>query len=120
MNKVYIVANDYDDRYNICAVTFDPAKAQKLKKLFSNSFVEEWEVDALGDMLLQGYRRFTVYFKLNGDVSGVCDSTDEGVGEYIYANSQGRVIAYVIAKDKSSAIKIAEEKRALYLGEKEG
>ena len=120
MRKAYIITSGEYSDYHICAVTLDPIKAERLQKLFECSDIEEWEIDAHSDRLLKGYRMYCVRFDARGNADGVYDNTQYENKEAVYENRFGEVFVYVIAKDNKSAVKIAAERRAKYLAEKEG
>ena len=126
MAKVYVITRgDYSD-YHICAVALDKAKAKKLAKMYTtaydNAHVEEWETDTETDInALNGRYPYSVTFREDGSVDTFKHYYDyetfcEGFSSLEYRSL--RVNLY--APDKESAIKIAAEKRAKYLAEKEG
>lgn len=121
--KIYAVTKgDYSD-YHIVALTLDKKKAKEMAKLHTYKFkykddpkeyvdeawVEEYEDGE--ELVLPTWR---VWFS-EGNVEQAEMSDfeweDEAINEsYVRVN----------AKDKESAIKIASEKRAMWLAEKEG
>lgn len=124
MAKVYVItAGSYSD-YHICAVTLDPEKAKVLEKFYTKhgcepAGIEEYEADYPYDRIESGCMMYNVWFGPLGEVMKV-DSTYATYRESTYGWGGGGVRAEVWAKDEKSAIKIAAERRAVYLAEKEG
>lgn len=126
MAIVYIVTRgDYSD-YHICAVTLEKAKAKKLAKMYNsyndNAKVEEWETDTETDInALNGRYPYIVAFNTDGDAEAFKEHYDyEDFHEGVVDSPRGGLSVRVYATDEQSAIKIAAEKRAKYLAEKEG
>lgn len=133
MAIVYVVTKGCYSDYHICAVTLDKEKAERLCKLFDDggmdeAGIEEWDTEDTID-LLSGRKPYYVRFYKNGEL--ISANEDKHCIEYfspgIKESScfvQGRKIdsldVNLYAVDKESAIKIAAEKRAKYLAEKEG
>lgn len=124
---VYVITDGCYLDYHIIAVSTDKDKAEKLAKMFGAD-VEEWETDTARDRrVIEGFRRYRVYFNREGYVHWVADYTDnEYVAEGVAIYSANRAVrdkavdVVVWAKNKADAIKIAAEKRAQYLAEMEG
>ena len=132
MAKVYIITQGCYSDYHICAVTMDKEKAERLCTLFRNSCdepeIEEWDTEANAD-LLAGRKPYVVQFLENGDVYSAFERTwcIELFKQYIEktqilsAHKPINVLEVSLyAENKASAIKIAAERRAKYLAEKEG
>lgn len=132
MAKVYVITKgDYSD-YHICAVTLDREKAERLCKLFVNSCsepeIEEWDTERHAD-LLAGRKPYYVRFYKNGELFSANEDEyciehfSPGINEN-FAFEHGRKVdllnVNLYAENKEAAIKIAAEKRAKYLAEKEG
>ena len=125
MAKAYVITSGCYSDYHICAVTLDKHKAETLKTVYEKIEydevnIEEYELDAHYDRFESGCKMYLVQFDCEGNIHHVCGyrSPDD---EVIYETWGGRFInAFVWAKDQESAIKIAAEKRAKYLAEKEG
>ena len=133
MAKVYVITKGCYSDYHICAVTLDKKKAERLCKLFDGggmdeSEIEEWDTEKHDDFLA-GRMPYRVIFLEDGNVFSVdCDTwgleyfetgiTETPIWQNMKKLSGLRVNLY--AEDKVSAIKIAAEKRAKYLAEKEG
>lgn len=125
MAKVYVLTSGCYSDYHICAVSLDPKKAEQLKKFYEKTEydeveIEEYEADSYYDRIQSGYSMYLVQFDRTGNVQWIKGNRTPGAA-IIYPTFSGRCInAEVWAKDEESAIKIAAEKRAKYLAEKEG
>ena len=125
MEKAYVITSGCYSDYHICAVTLDKSKAKELKTFYEKTewddvFIEEYEIDAHYDRLMNGHECRMVQFDCDGSVHYVGDARSPKK-ENIYETWNGRFVNVLVwAKDKESAIKIAAEKRAKYLAEKEG
>ena len=128
MAKVYVITKGCYSDYHICAVTLDKEKAERLCKLFDDGGmdepeIEEWDTEQHVD-LLSGRKPYLVSFCKNGDLYSVYEDT--WGFEYFKPEIIERpkiddnLLVKLYAEDKESAIKIAAEKRAKYLAEKEG
>ena len=128
MATVYVVTKGCYSDYHICAVTLDKEKAERLCKLFDegswrDARVEEFDTETHAD-LLSGRKPYRVSFRKNGDLYSVDEDT-WGI-EYFESeiierpNIDDSLLVKLYAEDRESAIKIAAEKRAKYLAEKEG
>ena len=125
IDKVYVItAGSYSD-YHICAVTLDPQKAKTLRKFYNKTEmdgadVEEYDADFCYDRIASGYEMYLVQFDQTGNAHWIRKNITPD-GENIYSTCNGYYINVTVwAKDEESAIKIAAEKRAKYLAEKEG
>ena len=126
MAEVYVVTRgDYSD-YHICAVSLDKGKAEKLAKVYSTRYdkaqVETWEVDTVADVnALNGRRQYYVWIRADGTVSTHLNNYDyNDFTEDVFSDVNNSLRFGVYAVDEAAAIKIAAEKRAMYLAEKEG
>lgn len=133
MATVYVITKGSYSDYHICAVALDRENAKRLCKLFKSGYVdkpeiEEWDTEKYED-LLAGRIPHYVTFLENGDVysvhTNICgvEYFETGISEITCLhNGKGapclKVMLY--AEDKESAVKIAAEKRAKYLAEKDG
>lgn len=123
---VYVITRgDYSD-YHICAVSLNKDKAKKLAKMYSTSYdpasVEEWETDTVTDIhVLNGKCPYTVTFYPDKEPWVWRISYDyRYFAEGIQENNKSWLAVNVYAKDEAAALKIASDKRAQYLAEKEG
>lgn len=128
MAKVYVVTKGCYSDYHICAVTLDKEKAERLRKLFDGggwdeACVEEYDTKT-HEGFLSGRKPYCVSFRKNGDLYSVDEKTcgieyfAPGIVEY--PKHEGCLSVNLYAKNENAAIKIAAEKRAKYLAEKEG
>lgn len=125
MSKAYVITSGCYSAYHICGVTLDKHKAETLKTVYEKIEyeevnIEEYELDAHYDRFESGCKMYLVQFDCEGNIHQVCGdcSPDD---ESIYETWGGHYInVFVWAKDQESAVKIAAEKRAKYLAEKEG
>jgi len=133
MAKVYVITMGCYSDYHICAVALDREKAERLCKVIppdcgDEPEIEEWDTEQHED-LLAGRKPYFVIFLENGDVF-TADEKNWGI-EYFKPNitetwcnwKRNNVPALRVelyADNLEAAIKIAAEKRAKYLAEKEG
>lgn len=124
MAKVYVITAGSYSGYHICAVSLDPKKAEVLAKFYTEhgydqAGVEEYEADYEYDRIESGCQMYIVTFDEKGNVEHIeLDRTP--MSENVYRSWGRSVKAEVWAKDAKAAVKIAAEKRAMYLAEKEG
>lgn len=123
MAKVYVItAGCYSD-YHICAVSLDPQKAEVLAKFYTEhgydqAGIEEYDADYEYDRIESGCKMYSVTFDKQGCVEHLAlDSVPMSENVFSW---RGGVRAEVWAKDEKAAVKIAAERRAMYLAEKEG
>lgn len=125
MAKAYVITSGCYSDYHICAVTLDERKAEELKMVYGkiewdDVSIEEYEIDAHYDRIENGYRMYLVQFDRDGDIHHVASDRSPG-DENIYETCNGYYVNVLVwAKDQESAVKVAAEKRAKYLAEKEG
>lgn len=131
MAKVYVITSGEYSDYHICAVTLDPQKAEQLKKIFDQSDytgaqIEEWDTEKHDDYFAGRTPYCVVFLETGGVVSvGARDIAyfEPGVTETTCQVNRRIVPALRVelyADNTEAAIKIAAEKRAKYLAEKEG
>ena len=125
MYTVYVITSGCYSDYHICAVSLDLKKAEMLKKFYEKIEydevnIEEYDSDYYADRIASGYSMYLVQFEKTGQVHHINPNRDP-TEERIYSTWSERYInVEVWAKDEESAVKIAAEKRAKYLAEKEG
>ena len=125
MATVYVITSGCYSDYHICAVSLDLKKAEMLKKYYEKTEydevdIEEYDEDCYVDRIASGYSMYLVQFEKTGQVHYI-NPNRTTTEERIYSTWNERYInVEVWAKDEESAIKIAAEKRAKYLVEKEG
>ena len=123
---IYVVTQGSYSAYRVIGATTDRETAKKIAKKFSddceNCRIEEYPE---GETLLRNLWR--VFFKKNGDVFR-CDMSDYHRDYYdkgspiidtVYKRDYDLIVT-VEADDEEAAIKIAAEKRAMYLANKNG
>lgn len=120
MKKAYVITKGYYSDYRICAVTLDKDIAEKLRKKFdddmSEANIEEYDLDKYNKDNVD-YNSYSVKFNFAGDIQEIRVNSEE-CDECIY-EKYGLVVD-LRAKDINSAIKIAAERRAMWLAKKEG
>ena len=123
---VYIVTRGCYSDYEICAVSLDRAKAERLAKVYGRpygeAYVEAWETDTETDInVLNGRHPVVVSFNEDGSADAfgrTYDYYDFVPGVLERKNGTLRVNVY--APDEEKARRIAYDMRAQYLAEKEG
>ena len=124
MAKLYAVTEGAYSDYGIVALFSSKEKAIELyiertqlnKKWHDPVYLEEYE-DGGGEDSAE-LDLYNVVFDSHGNVEKA--DTDEPREEEIYVFIDGRASVYVFAQDKESAVKIAAEKRAVYLAQQNG
>ena len=123
---IYVVTQGNHSAYRIIGATTDRETAEKIAKKFSDDSddcrIEEYPE---GETLLRNLWR--VFFKKNGDVFRCdlsefhCDYYEEGrqIIDTVYKRDYDLIVT-VEADNEEAAIKIAAEKRAMYLANKNG
>lgn len=123
---IYVVTQGTYSAYRIIGATTDRKTAEKIAKKFADDS-EDCKIEEYpeGETLLRNLWR--VFFKKNGDVFR-CDLSDfhrdyyeEGrqIIDTVYKRDYDLIIT-VEADSEEAAIKIAAEKRAMYLANKNG
>lgn len=123
---IYVVTKGSYSDYHIIGATTDLKNAKKIAKKFSDD-CDECRVEAFaeGETLLRNL--WKVYFKTNGDV-WLCEQSDYHRDYYdqtrqivntVYKRDYDLIVT-VEADNEEAAIKIAAEKRAVYLANKNG
>ena len=118
-DKVYVVTSgDYSD-YDIRAIFTTKELAEKYKQSFIKkdgyrsyfNDIEEYELDAYSEELKNGYKRFNVIMRKDGNTISVepNDNYFEQINKISFFNNN--IYILVIAKDENHAIKIVNEKR---------
>ena len=132
MAKVYVITKGCYSDYHICAVTLDKVKAEMLCKLFDCSCdeaeIEEFDTEAAAD-LLSGRKPYYVRFCQDGALFSAgrreycLEYFNPGIKEsfcFVKGQKVDLLDVELYADSREAAIKIASEKRAMYLAEKEG
>ena len=126
MAKIYVVTKGSYSDYHIVAATLDKEKAEKIKKKFDSKY-DECEIEEYEDSETILKPLYIVVFDINRSLLHIRNrSTDawsyydkEHTKIYEYSTNAGFYI-YVSADDEDHALKIARDKLAEYLAEKEG
>lgn len=122
--KVYVITQGIYSDYHICAVTLDAQEAERLRKVYDESGdrarVEEYETDGPDAKKgMDGRVPYHVHFG-KGYVHysmSYRDPDDFTPGVFL---GPGFETVDLFAPDSEAAVKIAAEKRAMALAEKEG
>lgn len=129
--KVWIALHGEYSARHIVAVCSTHEHALRIASQDYAGNVEEWEIDAVADRLLAGWRRWMVTFNDNGDVikypgmvatdgpEPACDFYDLTTPETIHRMpphwGEQSVEIEVITNQPKSVVKIASERRRIYL-----
>lgn len=122
--KIYVVTQGIYSDYHIITATTDEALANKIAKKYSADILDEderaqVEVFENAEETLLPY--WVVDFAGNGDVEKIVNTKPySGANSEIYIRKDKTAIAHVFAANSEAAIKIAAEKRAKALAEKQG
>lgn len=129
--KIYVITKgDYSD-YHICAVSTDEKRAERLAELYTDRYdyakVEEYDTDADTDILIEERIPFRVTFTSTGAVRRVDKEVEcrESFSPRIVVGPANSftpecIHVHLFAPSEEAAIKIAAEKRAAFLAEREG
>ena len=123
---IYVVTKGSYSCYRIVAATLDKKLANKIAKKFSDD-CDVCRVEEYPDAEVMLKSMWLIYFKTSGEVYICRQSNDEydyhkGRSNIIETTYKGLydLIVHVEADTKEAAIKIAAEKRAKYLAERDG
>lgn len=125
--KVYVITQGSYSDYHICAVATDPEKAEKLAKLYSDSYdsaeVEEYDTEEHQDWFCGRVPYEVTFWKdfSKPHLSLLGPSATFTPGAKILPHFypvEMRVFLY--APDAETALKIAQDKRAEYLAQQAG
>lgn len=124
---IYLVTKGEYSGYHVVAATTNREVAEKIKDKFSDDY--SWgrcQIEEFPDAEVMLKNLWNVYFKKNGDVWKCRESDSEydyhrknDIIETIYKRDYDLIVV-VEADTEEAAIKIAAEKRAKYLAEKNG
>ena len=112
--KIYAITQGEYSGYHICALTVSKEKAEKLRKIYSDSFDEAY-IEEYEDSEDEDVRATFVYHQSDDSVC-LWQYGDER--ERIKADWDGGFCVYVHAKDKEHARKKAQDMIAKYKAEK--
>lgn len=125
---IYIVTYGEYSAYGIVGATTDRAIAEQLARKFNKeSWNEECRIEEYPDAEIMLKPAWSVYFDHSGNVAS-CDPCEyayqyqeiDQVDERYSYTSPYKFVIRVLADTQEAAIKIAAEKRAKYLAEKNG
>lgn len=123
--EVYVITKGSYSDYRICAVTLDEQEADRLQKIYSEpndtADVEVYDTDD-HQPLLCGHLPYTViFYKYRNGATGNRVELDTGNQSFIPCVRVGGAcdLVRLYAADADAAVKIAAEKRAQALAEKE-
>lgn len=123
--KIYVVTKGCYSDYHIVAATLDKDVAEAIRAKFDgNGIWDEATIEEFEDAEIMLKSLWSVTFSPNGLLESVEDASDS---EYNYENvnkcrtlKDGRVWVYISADTAGAAVKIAAEKRAEFLAQREG
>ena len=122
---IYVITKGNYSCYHVIAATTDRKIAKKIQKKFSDNW-EDCRIEEFPDAEVMLKTVWVVAFKTNGDVWACREAEDEHdykrvnvIVDTIYKRDYDMIV-YVEADTEEAAIKIAAEKRAQYLAEKNG
>ena len=125
MAKLYAITHGEYSDYRIITLCSDREKAEKLVEWYNRydkydpADIEEYEDSiVVPDESLIPYK---VVFNADGSV--YCETSCwpmDAIVNHSYMCKDGRFGVYVLATDEASAVKIAAEKRAVYLAQQNG
>lgn len=120
---IYIITKGNYSCYRVVAATTDRKIAKKIKKKFSDE-CDDCRIEEFPDAEVMLKNRWNVFFTKEGNVFKCMLSNDEydylkrkDIIDTVYKRDYD-LIAIVEADTEEAAIKIAAEKRAKYLAEK--
>ena len=126
---VYVITHGEYSSYSICGVTLDKNRAEKMAKFYSDTYakavIEEYETDAEdSDVLDNLIPVYYVHIDKDGKYTIDVDSYTDGRKPYepsfnLY-DYGGFFMAFLTAKDKEHALKIALDERAKRMAERYG
>ena len=131
--KVYVITKGSYSDYHICAVATDKEKAEKLAEIYTDRWddaeVEEYDTDATIDVL-NGRIPYAIRFDMRLNMRNASNElewrvspfTPGVVEEPLYGGfkNEKQLVVRLYALDETTAIKVAAEKAAEFLAQKEG
>lgn len=121
--KIYVVTKGCYSDYHIITATTDLKVAEAIKAKFDGDSWDETSIEVFENAKVMLRPLWFVDFKKDGTVRSVSEETNE-YGYEILNQCKSRmndeVFVYVTADTEKKAIKIAAEKRAEYLANKNG
>lgn len=123
--KIYVLTKGCYSDYHIITATTDYELACKIKDRF-DKINSEWSdekvnIEIYEDAELYLKPNYFIRFDKQGNVVEAYEDTSEyGYDRYSGLDVKGGYFTTITTDNKESAIKIAAEKRAMFLAEKEG
>lgn len=124
--KIYVITQGCYSDYHIIAATTDEEKAKMIAAKF-DEVGDETNIEVYDDADNVVYERpaWVVRFSSSGEVRDICPADYDFQYQRVIEGAIHKVISdnilvYVSADTKEAAIKIASEKRAMWLAQKEG
>ena len=120
--KIYVVTKGYYSDYHIITATTDEELAYRIKEKFSgDDYYDEAKVEIFEDAEIFMKSCYFIRFDKGGNVI----TFEEEKNEYYYEqdegeDAKGNFYISIIADNKERAIKIAAERRSMYLAQKYG
>lgn len=125
MAKLYAITHGEYSNYRILTLCSDREKAEKLVEWYNRyDKYDQAEIEEYEDSIVvpdESLAPYQVVFNADGSVwcKITCDPMS-AIVNHSYRCDDGRFCAYVLATDEASAVKIAAEKRAFHLAQREG
>ena len=126
MAKLYAITHGEYSDYRILTLCSDREKAEKLVEWYNRyDKYDQAEIEEYEDSLVvpdESLVPYQVVYETDGSVRLVreCSCPMKSLAGDTFRWDDGRFCAYVLATDEVSAIKIAAEKRAFHLAQREG
>lgn len=122
--KVYVITKGEYSDYHICAVATDKEKAEEIRKKYSQPWeaaeIEEYDTEET-EMLMYKNLYVCIYYKKSKSIIVNETSFEYPPSiEFMVKDSTSQLSTHVNADDKVHAFKIASDRFAKYLAEKQG
>lgn len=125
--KVYVITQGSYSDYHICAVTLDNKEAERLKKIYNDpgdiAYVEVYDTDEHQPLLCGRLPYKVCFYKNRNGTTGIRATREiDNLTNFIPCVRIGGTcdVVKLYAADADAAVKIAAEKRAQAMAEKEG
>lgn len=126
--KIYVITKGYYSDYHIITATTDKKLAKELAKKFTeNGYGEKTYIEEYENAEIYLRKAYFVRFAKNGNVIELNDCSaneyyikDVLKNEQCAFDSKGNIYITVFADNAEQAVKIANEKRAMFLAKKSG
>lgn len=119
--KIYVVTKGYYSDYHIITATTDEELAYRIKEKFSGDYYGEAKVEIFEDAEIFMKSCYFIKFDKGGNVIRIEEEESEySYEQYESEDTKGNFYISIIADNKERAIKIAAERRSMYLAQKYG